>query len=122
MSGLSRYTGRPVSGWPHVVECVTDIVTTPVGSRVMRRGYGSDVPALIDMPLNDGVVLDLYIAIAEAIEQWEPRLGLDRLGLISGDAEGRVGLAIINPRYYPKGHLGDRSIVESPGDFTIFIR
>lgn len=122
MTGLSRYTASSISGWPHVIECVTDILTTPKGSRVMRRDYGSDVPALIDMPMVDAVVLDLYVAVADAIDKWEPRLRVERLDIVSGDQAGRLGLAIVNPRYFPRGHLGDYSIEERPGDFTIFIR
>lgn len=121
MPGLSRYTGRPVTGWDHVVECIADILTTPVGSRVMRREYGSEVPSLIDMPLAGRTLLQLYEAVAVACAKWEPRVGIDRLQLIEGDAEGRTRLAIVNPRYYPRGHLGDFSIVELPGDVMILL-
>lgn len=53
-----------------------DILTTPIGSRVMRREYGSQLPALIDAPMNRSTVMDLYAATAEALQRWEPRFRL----------------------------------------------
>ena len=46
-SGVDRWTGRPVSGWAHVVLCLEAIFTTPFGSRVMRRWVGSLIPHLL---------------------------------------------------------------------------
>jgi phage baseplate assembly protein W len=45
----------------------------------MRRGYGSDVPGLIDAPLNGQTLVRVYAAIAEALDRWEPRVTLERI-------------------------------------------
>lgn len=41
MSGTSRLTGRVIDQDAHLTQSITDILTTPKGSRVMRRDYGS---------------------------------------------------------------------------------
>ncbi|WP_442906291.1 GPW/gp25 family protein [Janthinobacterium sp. P210006] len=79
-------TGRPLSGLAHILQSVSDILTTPIGSRLMRRRYGSEVPELIDQPLNSATVLRIYAATAYAIRLWEPRLNLTGLQLETGEA------------------------------------
>lgn len=48
--GMNAATGRAVSATDHIVQSVRDILITPVGSRVMRRDYGSELFYLIDHP------------------------------------------------------------------------
>lgn len=57
MSYMSARNGRALSRLAHIMQSLTDILTTPIGSRVMRRGYGSAVPELIDQPWNGATVL-----------------------------------------------------------------
>ncbi|MGD7246543.1 GPW/gp25 family protein, partial [Ralstonia pseudosolanacearum] len=52
MTGMNSSTGRAIADRPHLAQSIGDILTTPIGSRVMRRDYGSEVPDLIDQPLN----------------------------------------------------------------------
>ena len=53
-----------------------DILTTPIGSRIMRRSYGSLLSALIDQPQNAALRLQIMSACYMAILQWEPRVKL----------------------------------------------
>ncbi|HHH7531540.1 TPA: baseplate assembly protein, partial [Escherichia coli] len=48
--GMNRNTGLGISDTEHISQSMRDILLTPVGSRVMRREYGSLLSALIDMP------------------------------------------------------------------------
>lgn len=48
--GMSRSTGRTITDAEHISQSVSDILRTPVGSRVMRREYGSLLSAMIDQP------------------------------------------------------------------------
>jgi Bacteriophage baseplate protein W len=80
MNGMST-TGKAISGVEHLRQSVADIITTPIGSRVMRRDYGSLVPSLIDSPQNPATTVRLYSAITSALMRWEPRLRLSRLKL-----------------------------------------
>ncbi len=52
MRGTDANTGKALSGLEHLRQSVRDILTTPIGTRVMRREYGSQLYALIDAPLN----------------------------------------------------------------------
>ena len=85
--GMARTTGAALAGDAHLAQSIADILTTPIGSRVMRREYGSDLPELIDAPINPETVVDLYQATAEALARWEPRLVLERVQV----AEARAG-------------------------------
>lgn len=93
MSGMDRRTGRAIGAEDHLAQSVEDILTTPVGSRVMRRAYGSDLPLLLDAPLNGETIVDVFQAVAEALAAWEPRLTLRRVELVAAEA-GRAILRL----------------------------
>lgn len=94
MIGIDAATGRALSGMQHLAQSVADILTTPLGSRVMRRDYGSLLPELIDQPFNDATRLRLYGAATLALMRWEPRIRLIRVQLHQGDAPGRCVLEL----------------------------
>jgi phage baseplate assembly protein W len=75
-TGMSRETGAVVSDLNHIRQSVRDILLTPVGTRVMRRSYGSLLSALIDQPQNAALRLQIMSACYMAILRWEPRLKL----------------------------------------------
>ncbi|GAB6178062.1 GPW/gp25 family protein [Desulfobaculum senezii] len=79
MRGIDATTGRDLSGLDHLRQSVRDILTTPIGSRVMRREYGSRLFELVDAPLNGETLVELYAATAEAIAMWEPRFRVERV-------------------------------------------
>ena len=70
MMGMHAATGRSLTGLGHLRQSVTDILTTPIGSRIHRR-YGSEVPELIDQPLNNATQWRIYAASAFALRRWE---------------------------------------------------
>lgn len=76
MSGMHASTGRRLDGLDHLRQSIADILTTPIGSRVMRREYGSLVPELLGLPMNDVTLLRLYSACVMAILRWEPRVSV----------------------------------------------
>ncbi|HEJ7300916.1 MULTISPECIES: GPW/gp25 family protein [Serratia] len=65
----------------HVWQSANDILLTPIGSRIMRRNYGSLVPDLLDSPQNDVTRLQLMSATVIALAAWEPRLALDTINI-----------------------------------------
>jgi uncharacterized protein len=81
---MNARTGRALSRLAHIRQSLADILTTPVGSRVMRREYGSEVPELIDQPLHGATVLRIYAATAHAVLLWEPRISLTGVQLERG--------------------------------------
>lgn len=74
--GMNASTGRHLDGLDHIRQSVADIITTPVGSRVMRREYGSLVPELLDMPMSDALMMRVYAATVIAVSRWEPRINI----------------------------------------------
>lgn len=79
MSGMNRQSGQNISLEAHIRQSVNDILTTPIGTRVKRRAYGSLLPELIDQPLTDALVLQIYAASVMAITQFEPRVTVQKI-------------------------------------------
>ena len=90
---MDAHTGRRISLRAHISQSIADILSTPIGSRLMRRGYGSFIPRLIDQPMTPANILRLQAATAQAIMKWEPRTRLCRV-VHQMDASGRVVLLI----------------------------
>ena len=44
-SGMHRTTGAGLSGIEHLRQSIADILTTPLGTRLQRRTYGSLLPS-----------------------------------------------------------------------------
>jgi len=73
---MNRNTGRAITDAEHISQSVGDILRTPVGSRVMRRDYGSLLSAMIDQPQTPALELQIKVACYMAILKWEPRITL----------------------------------------------
>lgn len=76
---MDRTTGKAIGELVHLRQSVGDILTTPIGSRVMRHEYGSQVPMLVDQPDNQITQLRLLSAAASALMRWEPRLAVSNI-------------------------------------------
>lgn len=92
--GLGAAAGAVIAGDEHLRQSIRDILTTPLGSRVMRRSYGSRLYQLIDAPMNPGLVADIVAASADAILRWEPRVTLKRV-LVRTAGAGRFALDLV---------------------------
>lgn len=101
LSGVNRKTGAALAGIAHLKQSIIDILTTPIGTRVMRREYGSRLFELVDAPMNSATIIDIVAATAEALDKWEPRLRLDRVEL-AVVAAGRAELTLYG-LYRPNG-------------------
>jgi len=78
-TGMSRTTGAELTGLAHIAQSVADILTTPIGTRIMRRDYGSLIPDLIDQPMTAATLLRVYSAAVLALAKWEPRVRVESL-------------------------------------------
>lgn len=93
MIGIHAATGKQLGGIDHLRQSIRDILTTPIGSRVMRREYGSRLFRLVDAPMNRSTLLEIYAAAIEAIERWEPRFRVTKV--VASSAEpGAVTLDV----------------------------
>lgn len=88
---MSATTGRALDDIAHIEQSVRDILTTPVGSRLMRRDYGSLIPELIDQPGTAANRMRLMSATVMALMRWEPRIAVQKVGLAL-DMQGKVAI------------------------------
>lgn len=94
MMGMDAATGRPLAGAAHLAQSIARILSTPVGSRVMRREFGSMLPALVDQPFNAATRTRMYGATATALMRWEPRLRLTSVAIDAGSTPGTFTVSI----------------------------
>lgn len=90
---MDSKTGRELTGLDYLQQSIADILNTPIGSRVMRRDYGSRLFELIDAPTNRSTVIDIIAATAEALMKWENRLIVSAVNVTSAVA-GQITLRI----------------------------
>lgn len=81
MQGMNKDSGKPLSGSDHLRQSVADILSTRKGTRVMRRDYGSDIPLLVDRPVNPSTLAAIRAETVDALAKWEPRLRCERVHL-----------------------------------------
>lgn len=107
--GLNSATGGAIADLRHIWQSMRDILTTPIGTRVMRRRYGSEVPMLIDQPMNDVTRLRVMSASVAAIVRWEPRVQVNGASFaIDGEGAMTVDIdadRVDGPRSSPLGRL-----------------
>lgn len=107
---LSDRTGTALDGWASVQQSIATVLATRLETRVFRRDFGSDLGTLIDAPMNDETTLALYVAVAEALDRWEPRFALTEISLVP-DASGVVRMEL-HGSYLPRAHMGNDTPVE----------
>lgn len=84
MIGMDATTGRALAGDDHLAQSCAQILTTPIGTRVMLRDFGSAIFELIDAPLGPLTRLRIIAATAVALARWEPRIRLTRVSFDVG--------------------------------------
>ena len=101
MQGLNSNDGGKLGGVDHLRQSIRDILTTPIGSRVMRRDYGSRLYSLIDKPYSGPTRLAIIAATAEALITWEPRLVVEEV-ILQTFEPGKIIIDLAG-RYLPNG-------------------
>ncbi|MCE1974267.1 GPW/gp25 family protein [Enterobacter roggenkampii] len=96
--GMNSQTGLSVSEIEHIRQSVRDILVTPVGSRVMRREYGSLLSQMIDQPQTPALRLQIMAACYSAIQKWEPRVSLTTITFERSDTDGGLYVDITGTR------------------------
>lgn len=91
--GMNAKTGQSLTDNEHIRQSIADILRTPIGSRVMRRQYGSLLYDLIDQPQNPALRLKIMSACYMALMQCEPRVRLQSIDYIRSDV-GEMGVSL----------------------------
>ena len=105
MIGMDRRTGLPISGVKHLRQSIEDILTTPLGSRLMRPEYGSTIRRFVDLPVSEGWKSAVQAEAARALKRWEPRLELTQVQVLSV-LDGRITFRLSGI------YKGDRQLLE----------
>lgn len=103
MLGMDNQTGIHKDGFAYLKQRVQDILSTPLGSRVMRREYGSNLYKRIDNPANGDLVANIYADCVTALYKFEPEFELLRVNIVS-ITKGRV-LLDLEGRYLANGEI-----------------
>lgn len=93
LTGISAITGKALSGDEHLAQSIRDIVTTPIGSRVMLREYGCYLFDLLDRPLTRATLLLGAMAVTMALARWEPRIAVTQ---VTFEGDFAAGQAVLN--------------------------
>lgn len=99
---MRRTTGVTLQELEHLRQSIEDILTTPIGTRVMRREYGSELFDLIDAPLSSTTLMLMFAATANALDRWEPRIRVRFLDVEQGIRPGQI-LLTLTGEYLPSG-------------------
>lgn len=91
---MNRLTGGSIARHEHIAQSIGDILSTRIGTRVMRREYGALLPDLVDHPSNDVTRLRAYAAAVMALTRWEPRILVHRIQLQSATLQGEAVMDI----------------------------
>jgi phage baseplate assembly protein W len=89
---MNRETGGELGEVEHISQSIAEILTTRLGTRVMRREYGSLLPDLVDQPFNDFTRIRVYAATAMALMNWEPRIRLSSVQFVGSSLQGSIVL------------------------------
>lgn len=72
---MNKHNGTAIiSEEEHIKQSVSDILLTQIGTRIQRRDYGSNIPKLIDRPINGALMLQIAACAVVALNRWEPRI------------------------------------------------
>lgn len=91
MPGMDPKTGRWTHGIDAVAAAVGKAFTTPLSTRVLRRWLGVSTAALIDRPIEPGMVGPIAVAIGDSLRA-EPRVRLNRIGIAAATQDGKAEL------------------------------
>ena len=95
---MNARTGTRLGGDAHLAQSIVTILQTPIGTRPMRRDFGSALFELIDQPFNALVRVRMFAAVAIALARWEPRIRLTRVAVEQGAERGQVVTTIEGTR------------------------
>lgn len=103
MDGINASTGKRLGGMDHLRQSIADILRTPKGTRVMRRDYGSNLPRLVDAPINRDTITKIIAEGVTAINEWEPRFRVKKINVVTA-SPGSVELDVTG-EYLPDGKV-----------------
>ncbi len=103
MNGMDKVSGKPLADFSHLQQSIMDILSTPIGSRPMRRDYGSRLFQRLDAPLTGDLVAEIYSDVVEALFNYEPRIKVTAV-TVTELIPGKIVLTL-DGVYIPTGEI-----------------
>lgn len=103
--GLNRETGKILTGIDHIAQSIEVILTTSVGSRVMREWFGVPPNAILGENMVQTIILRWWHVVSAALLIFEPRFVPRRLLVIRVERSGTLEMNILGD-FKPYAHLG----------------
>jgi len=97
-AGMNRDTGKLIEGLAKIEQDVITVLTTPLDTLPMARGYGSRLLSLIDAPMNAPTRLLVAAASAAAVNRWVKGVKLTKAVMNVGGADGRTTIDLTGYR------------------------
>jgi phage baseplate assembly protein W len=95
--GLKDGKLTTVTETDHLIKSIKDILTTPVGSRVMRRSYGCNLFSYVGYPITPLIVAKIQTIISDALTTYEKRVKFDKVLIDASSSSiqfGKIALSI----------------------------
>ena len=111
--GISEETGDVITGWDRTLQGLVICIETQIRERVQHRDFGSETESIVDRPQNQDQLVNLFVAIQDAIEPrlvnglWygEPCFAMTQIRAdLSTPAHPKIKVTGVE---FPNGHLGD---------------
>jgi phage baseplate assembly protein W len=105
MQGVNAQTGQLICGIPYLRQRIENALSTPLNATVMHRERGSRLFSLVDRPMTQASVVDVYAAIAECLQRpisGVPDFRLDKVQTVQLGENGKL-LLDLQGEYLPEG-------------------
>ena len=108
-----RFTTRgypePVDDTQLLADSIETILKTPVGSRVHRPTFGSNLVRILFANLTRASQVRARVEARRAIEKWEPRVIVDQI-----DVRGENSTIFLDVKWRPKNNMADSRSTSVP--------
>ncbi len=94
LKDIDRETGELISGWPRIRQSIRTILTTRIGSRLMRLWWGSEYLDLQDKPAMQEVFMRSIVSAAAAINKYEPECKVTKSSIDELGPDGFAAMSI----------------------------
>lgn len=111
---ISRRTGSNISEVEHIYQSINMILTTPIGSRVMRRDFGSNIYKLVDRGISPSVITAIYAEIHQSLSTWEPRIRVISTTITNDTDDTKQGILNISVEFEFQNQAYTAEVLLSP--------
>ncbi|WP_395175815.1 GPW/gp25 family protein [Roseibium alexandrii] len=118
MADIDRRTGQVIDNLASAFQSVEIILSTRIGSRLIpSRSFGAGVVELLGRLVTPALFAAFRQLIGTAIDLYEPRFKVNRIGVDGTAEELRLGTAglLIEVDYRPRGQFGDFTVERTLG-------